>query len=333
MNLPHPRRLPGLLISLLGLAALARADTAPAPAGGALLHPAAVIQISATPGKFDFLEIDRPRHRLLAAHEKAGTADFIDLDTRELLARVQTGPAVHIVSDPKTGNYFISASDDKKVVVVDGTTFKIINEIPTPGELDALVFDPANRRVFVTNDEGSHVWVIDADAQKLVGTIDIPGAPEYMLYDAAADRIYLNIKATNQVLTIDPNAATVVASWSTEPAHKPHGLGFDPVTRRLFSAGNNGKLAVIDLRSGRVIAVADIATGVDQAVFDPTTRRIYCATGLKLSVVQETDDGAQFLGNVAAPATGKNVAVDLPSGEVWTTYTDGANSYAKSWRP
>ncbi len=305
----------------------------PSPASDMLLHPGPTMEIPYATGKFDFLEIDGSRRRLLAAHEKSGTADFFDLGTYKLLARVDTGPAVHIATDPQTGNYFVSASEEKKVVEVDGTTFKALRDIPTDGELDAIVFDPKNRKVYVTNDEGSHVWAIDADTAKVVSTINIPGAPEYMIYDSKLDRIYLNIKTLNEIVVIDPGTDSIVAQWPTAPATSPHGLAFDPETERLFSAGANGELAVVDTGTGKVIASVEFAKGVDQAVFDPSTKRVYCACTGQMSVMQETSDGAKFLGNVASAKTAKNVAVDPVTHAVWTTFTDGANSYVKSWRP
>jgi YVTN family beta-propeller protein len=305
----------------------------PAPADDLLLHPKNVLEIPGATGKFDFLEVDGPRDRLLAAHEKDGTADFFNLKTDELLARVKTGPAVHVAVDPQTGTYYVSASDEKKIVIVDGSTFKVLGEIPTEGELDALVFDPKNRHLYITNDESTHVWAIDVATNKVVATIDIPGAPEYMIYDRKADRFYLNIKATNEIVVIDPNANKLVAHWPVAPAIQPHGLAFDPKTGRLFSAGANGKLAIVETKSGRVIGSANIATGVDQAVFDPFTKRIYCASGYLLSVVQETANGAMLLGDVLASPTAKNVAIDPHTHRVWTTFTVGKNSYAKSWAP
>ena len=37
------------------------------------------------------------------------------------------------------------------------------------------------------------------------------------------------------------------------------------------------------------------------------------------------------VGDVNTAATAKNVAVDQQSGAVWTTYTDGKSSFARSW--
>ena len=296
-----------------------------------LLRPAAVVRIPESKGKFDFLEVDPGNRRLLAAHEKDGTADFIDLDSSQLITRMKVGPAVHIALVPELGKYFISCSDEKFIAVVDAATLQQTGTIPMEGELDALILDPKNHRLYVANDEGTHVWAVDPATQRVTGTIDIPGAPEYMIYDAGADRIYLNIKPKDEMVVIDPNANAVVAHWSTPVS--PHGLAFDSVTGRLFSAGLKGPLAVMDAKTGKTIATVPIAEMVDQIAFDPATRRVYCACANFMSVVQETDGGAVLLGTVATAATAKNVAVDPLTHEVWTTFTDGVNSYAKAWRP
>jgi DNA-binding beta-propeller fold protein YncE len=297
-----------------------------------VLVAGATVKIPGSKGGFDFLEVDPGRHRLLAAHEGDDTADLVDLETNTLITRVKiAGAPVHLATDAKTGRYFVSAQGGKRVVVVDGSTLKETGSIPMEGPLDAILFVPASRRLYVANDDGSRVWVVDADAQKLVGSITIPGAPEYMVYDPGADRLYVNIKTTSEVVAIDPKANTVAARWPTAPATHPHGLAFDPDSGRLFSAGDNGKLAVIDVKTGKVVAVADITPKVDQIAFDPGTRRVYCAGSDRLSVVQETADGAVVLGSVKTAASARNVAVDTKTHAVWTTYSDGVNAYAQSW--
>jgi len=290
------------------------------------------VKIPDSKGKFDFLEVDPDRHRLLAAHESDDTADLIDLETNKVIARLKIGGApVHVATDAKTGRYFVSAQEGKRIAVVDGSTLKETGSIAMDGPLDAILFIPATRRLYAANDDGTHVWVVDVDAQKVVGSVTIPGPPEYMVYDASAGRIYLNIKTTDEVVVIDPNTNTVVAHWPTAPAKSPHGLAFDPASGRLFSAGGNGKLAVIDVKTGKVVGAADVTEKVDQIAFDPSTRRIYCAGPNQMSVLQETAGGAAPLGSVKTAATAKNVTVDPKTHAVWTTYTDGVNSYAQSW--
>ena len=305
----------------------------PAAENTPLLTAAATVLIENSKGKFDFLDVDNVNHVLLAAHEKDETSDFIDLNSNKLVARVKTGPAVHIALVPTLNQYFVSASSDKKVIVLDQKTLKQVGEIPTEGELDAIIYNPKNQKVYVTNDESTHVYVIDPKTQKVTATIDIPSAPEYMVYDEATDKIYLNLKEENAIAVIDPVSNKMTSLWPVAPATGPHGLAFNPLTNHLFVAGANGKLAVLDSKTGKVIGSTSIVEKVDQNVFDPITRRIYCAGPGFMSVVQETDSGFEFLGNVPTAETAKNVAVDPENHVIWTTYTDGTNSYAKSWRP
>ena len=208
------------LFALMLAGALAAKESPP-------LVPGAEIKLAGSKGKFDFLNVDPVRHRLLAAHEKDETADFFDLDSNTLLARVKTGPAVCVVLDSKTGNYFVSVQDDKRIALIDSATLKETGSIAVEGETDAILFDPKDNRLYVTHDNGKSVWAIDMDSQKVVATIAIPGAPECMDYDSTTDRIYLNIKDTNEVAVIDVKTNAVVDHWPTAPAVGPHGLAFD----------------------------------------------------------------------------------------------------------
>ena len=286
------------------------------------LVPGAVIEVTGSHGKFDFLEIDEANHRLLGSHTADGTVDMFDLTTNRLLARSATGAAQHTAFDPRSDKYFASVSEPKQVAIIDAKTFKVTNTIPTDGPLDGIVFDPKNRCVYAAHDNGKEVWVVSADTEKIVAMVAIPGPP---------DRIYLNIKTTDEVVVIDPAQNAVVAHWPTAPAKGPHGLALDAANGRLFSAGNNGQLVVIEIASGHVIGSVAITPKVDQIAFDPGLRRVYCAASDTMSVVQANQDGAVLLGNVASAPGAKNVAVDAKTHAVWVTYTDGKNAYAKSW--
>ena len=325
------RSTPGRIF-LLALLALPLGRLSFGASAPPLLVDGPVITLPDSAGKFDFLEIDAARHRLLAAHEKDDTADFIDLTTLKVITRLKLGSVVHIITDPETGRYFVSAQGEQTMIALEGDTLKEIGRVKLPGELDALVLVPRHHRVYAAHDNGSHLWAIDTQTLAPEGEVVIPGAPEYVTYDSAADRIYLNIKTTDEVVVIDPGTNQITAHWPTAPAKSPHGIALDAARGRLYVAGGNGIAVALDLASGQVVSSTEIAKAVDQAAFDPKANRLYCAGAEKLSVVQVSDAGLTLLGHVATNATAHNVAVDHATGDVWTTYTDGKKAFAKSWK-
>jgi YVTN family beta-propeller protein len=296
------------------------------------LDPAGSVEIAQSSGKFDFLRIDSKRQRLLAAHEKDGTSDFIDLRKNALITRIKVGAAVDTAMDPESNFYYVSVQEEERVAVIDAATLKEVNSIKMKGPTDAIIYEPKNHMVYVTHDEGADVWVIDPKAAKVVATVAVPGVPEFMVYDESTDRIYLNIKNKDVVAVIDPATNKVVARWPTAPAAQPHGLALDTVNRRIFSAGGNGKLVVIDTKTGSVTDAIDIVPKVDQIAFGASSGLVYCAGADKMSVVRTTGGKVQLLGDVTTAATARNVAVDPATQAVWTTYTDGKSSFAKSWK-
>lgn len=202
------------------------------------------------------------------------------------------------------------------------------NQIPTGGSIDAVAFDSKLGRLYADRADNGQVVVIDGQTRKILTNIAVGGDLEFIVYDPVSDRIYQNVTSTNIVAVIDPKTNAVVASWPAAPAQQLRGLAVDGATHRLFTAGGNGKLAVIDTTSGSVIAVVGIAPGVDQIDFDPGTKRIYCASGTGLlSVVQETDAGVQSLGDVTVPRHAHTLAVDPTTHNVWISYGAADNDY------
>ena len=281
------------------------------------------------PGGFDWMLVDQSQHRLYAAHGGTKTLVVLNLKTQEI-RQINAGDVAGVAVDTPGGKVF-TGGGDQKVVVLSNATLAKIGEIPVTGPVDDIKYDPKNDRVYADHDDGAEVWVINAKTDKLVGTVPIAGAPEAMVYDAETDRLYQNVKPADCVDVINPATGKVTAIWTTVPAHSPHGLVLDPVSGRLFSAGGNGILAVLDRRTGKVAASVAIAPGTDQIAFDPGTRRIYCAGRGFISVVQETASGVRLLGNVPSPKRAHTIAVDTATGAVWVSYSDAGGSYLQKF--
>ncbi len=303
--------------------------TAAAAFAQAPLTASQPITVPGGPGGFDWMLVDQARHRLYAAHGGTKTLAVLDLKTQKL-QQIAVGEVSGAAVDASDSKVFVACGDNK-VVVLDNDTLRKTAEIAVPGPVDDIKLDPKSDMVYADHDDGAEVWVINAKTNTLVSSIPVAGAPEAMAYDASSDRLYQNIKPADTIDVIDPATNTVTAIWKTAPASSPHGLVLDSSSNRLFSAGGNGMLAVVDPKTGRVTASVTIAPGTDQIAFDLKRQRVYCASRGFISVVQETADGARILANVPAPRGAHTLAVDSATGAVWISYSNPTGSYLEKF--
>jgi DNA-binding beta-propeller fold protein YncE len=324
-----------------GLAALSAFAMLPGLAAGKpLLTPKAPLKVPGGPGGWDWMLVDAPRHRLLASHPGTKTLAVLDLKRTDMknagtdaLTQVPTGVAINGIAVDAADNKLFTAGGGGKVIVFDNTTLVKTGEIALTGPGDDIVLDPKTDTLYVCHDDGSEDWMVDAKTNVLTGSVAIAGAPEYVAYDAGMDRLYQNIKPANVTQVINPATHTVEASWPTAPMTSPHGLAIDAKTGHVFAAGQ-GKVVMLDQKSGKVLASTDIAPGyVDQIAFDEGNKRLYCACGDAgaISVVGETDTGLTLLGTVPTHAKSHTLAVDPATHAVWISYTDATNSYLQQY--
>ncbi|MFI5389369.1 MAG: YncE family protein [Candidatus Eremiobacterales bacterium] len=311
--------------------------TATVPPGAGALIASPPVVVPRSPGYFDYMTVDGDYRRLLVAHADSDQLAIIDVDAGTVIQAVDLGNntgGAGVAVDTRDGKYFVGTAANR-VVDINRKNMVLQQYITLPGPVDAIVFDPKNDTLYADEDHGSHVWAIDAKHDKLVASIALPGDPEYVDYDPVSNRVYQNIKpAPSLVVAIDPGSNTIAARWPVAPAVSLHGLAIDSASGRVFSVGLNGKLAVIDVKTGAIVTEVDVAGRVDQIAFDPATKRVYCPSGSGvLTVVQETDAGASVLDTITVPRGTHSLAVDPKTHDVWISYGAPDGDYVEKLIP
>lgn len=321
--------LPAVLAFISAAAGASSGAETPAP-----LTAQPPVLVPRTPGYFDYMEVDDRLRRLLVAHSGSRTLDVIDMISGTVLRQVDVGESHGIAVDGKDGKYFVGTSRDPMVVVVGRKFMVKDDQIAIPGPVDAIAFDSKNDMLYADRRDNGQIVAINGKTNKVYTSIAVGGDLEYLAYDPASDRLYQNVYSNGMVVVIDPNTNSVVATWRAAPASQLTGLAVDGATHRVFTAGANGKLAVLDSTSGELIAAVDIAPHVDQIAIDPGRRRVYCASGTGLlSVVQETDTGAELVADITVPRHAHSLAVDPTTHAVWISYGAADNDYVMKLVP
>ena len=290
------------------------------------------VHVSNVPKGFDLLAIDSQKHRLLAAHTKAGTLSIIDLNERQPLAEVPVGEAADVAVDKADNDYLVSTT--KGVVLVDRTTLKKAAEIPTEGPADAVAFDTKDDLLFVGHDDAKEIWVMDPRQRRVVSHIAISGAPEIMQIDPSTRRLYVNIKTENKVAVIDLRTDKVTAYWSTDPTVSPHGLALDMSSRRLFVAGRSEFVSIFSLDSGKKLGTIDVGPGhIDQIAYDPVNDTLYCPDNGRLIVVTDASRHPTVSQSLAIPKKTHSATLDPQTRAVWIAYADSHGSFVRPLSP
>jgi len=282
-------------------------------------------------GHFDFMNIDAGNRLVFACHPGKSSFAVVDLKTGRV-ADVPASVEVNGISADSKGHRVFAAGPGNTLVRFDSRTWAKTGSLALSGPGDCVQYDAKRGLVYVDNDDGTNLWVVDPASMKIKQTIAIKEAPEYMEVDNGRGRIFQAIKSTSTVQVIDPDKAAVVSEWKLGDVTSPHGLALDRRAGRIFVAGRNGKLAVLDAATGKLLSTLDIVKGSDQIAYDEGLHRLYIPGAASIEVLEMSGDSGTVIGSVPVASDCHRVAIDPETHDVWVAYSDKTNSYVQKFK-
>jgi DNA-binding beta-propeller fold protein YncE len=269
-------------------------------------------------GGWDYVTADPDGNRLFLSR---GThAMVIDLGRDTVVGDIPNTAGIHGVAlAPELNRGFTSNGRDSSVTIFDYKTLAPIAVVKIPGRNpDAILYDPATKRVFTFNGGTSNATAIDATNGTVVGTVDLGGKPETAVSDGG--KVYANIEDKSEIAVFDPRTLAVLARWPLAPCEEPSGLAIDRVHQRLFAGCGNKTMAVVDMRTGKVVATPAVGSGVDAAGFDPGTQLAFTSNGEgTITVVHEdTPDKYTVVETVPTQRGARTMAVNPKTHRLYT---------------
>jgi DNA-binding beta-propeller fold protein YncE len=214
------------------------------------------------------------------------------------------------------------------VTIFDLKTLKVLGQVKTGLNPDAIIYDPVSRRVFAFNGRSADATAIDAASGTVAGTIPLGGKPEFAVFDPEAKRIYCNLEDKSEVAAIDADAHSVAATWPIAPGEGASGMAIDLKNHRLFLGCDNKLMVMMNSQDGKVVATVPIGQGVDANAFDPATGLAFSSNG-EGTVTIAHEDGPDKLTVVQTLTTtrgAKTMALDPKTHQIYL----GAAEYEKA---
>src|ERR1700751_3791202 len=116
--------------------------------------------VPGTKGGLAFLQVDQQLHRLLADHTGNKSLDVFILPDGKLIKILAPGASQGVALDLAHDSYYVTVSDQKKLVEVDRSALDVSGSVDLPGPPDALSYFPKTGMVYVDRDDGEDLWVI-----------------------------------------------------------------------------------------------------------------------------------------------------------------------------
>src|SRR5579864_2971030 len=218
-------------------------------------------------GGWDYVYVDSDARRVYISH---GTHTVVmDADTYAVVGDIPDTQGVHgiaIASD--LGRGFTSNGRSNDVTIFDLKTLKVIGNVKTDVNPDAILYEPVTKRVFTFNGGsrngggGKNATAINAADGTVLGTIDLRGKPEFSAADGKGS-VYANNEDSSEIHHIDAATLKELHHWPLAPCKSPSGLAMDVKNRRTFSVCDEKVMAVVNVDTGKVVATPAICEGPD----------------------------------------------------------------------
>jgi len=242
---------------------------------------------SAVTGHFDHMTVDLSSHRLFVTPEGYNSVIVFDDASGKILHVIKGIGVPHAVLFRSDLNrLYVTDGQPGALKIYDGKTYRLLKSITLLTHTDSVKYDPATKYLYiVTGGKQAHqshtmIAVVDTTSEKLLGEIPVDGdAVEAMAIESNGARLYVNNTARNRVDVLDRKTRKVIASWPITLGHDNTSMALDEARHRLFVGCRSGSLVIFNTQTGKELGSLPMETGVDDMIFDPSTRRIYASCG------------------------------------------------------
>jgi ribosomal protein L24E len=201
------------------------------------------------------------------------------------------GGTDYIVAEAGTGRVFVSRQTH--VMVVDGSTGKVLGDIPNTPRMHGIGLAPKYNHGFTTNGGDSSVTMFDLKTLAFIKKIPVKvGGLDGIMYDEADDKIILtNHSKPGTAVAIDPNTGDITGTALLED-DAPEGAVSDGKGRIFVNNEGKNTIQVIDAKTMKATASWKIepCDGPTGIAFDKKSNRIFAGCSKK-SVVVDASTG------------------------------------------
>jgi DNA-binding beta-propeller fold protein YncE len=116
---------------------------------------------------------------------------------------------------------------------------------------------------------------------------------------------------------LDAKTNQVMETWPVTGCESPSGLAYDGDHARLFAVCDGNKMAVVDAKTGKVLALPKIGDGPDAAGYDAKDQLAFSSNGDGSLTIVDAKNGYKPLQTVETPKGARTMAYDAQTDRVY----------------
>lgn len=274
----------------------------------------------ASTGFWDYIAVNR--NKLYVSHSTQ--VNILNKENGDSVGIIPNTTGVHgIAFDNELNKGYTSNGRLNNVTVFDLTTNRILTQIPTGLNPDAIFYDEYSKKIITCNGRSNSLSIIDPVTDKVADTIALSGKPETAVSDGAG-KVFVNIENKSSISEINMKTLRLENTWSIAPGESPSGLSIDRKTKRLFAGCDNKMLVVLNAENGSVVSIPSIGDGCDGTAFDPVLNYVYSSNAEgTLTIIKEiSKDRYEVIENITTKRGARTLAVDHETHTVYLPTAD-----------
>ncbi len=216
---------------------------------------------------------------VLGLSSGGGAVAVMDADTLKEIARLPGGVFPDgIAFDPKNRRVFVSDELGSAVSAIDADTNRLSTRIAAGGEVGNVQYESLTEKLYAPIQSRNELAVFDPRKDIRVAAYALPGCqhPHGLALAPGAAIGYVACDANDVLLTLDLTTGKLLGHLAV--GHDPDVLAIDPVAKRLYVAGESGKLSTFDIAApASPVALGDIFVGNDahSVAVDSVSHQLY----------------------------------------------------------
>jgi DNA-binding beta-propeller fold protein YncE len=159
---------------------------------------------------------------------------------------------------------------------------------------------------------------LDTGRMRMIRTMTLKPALEYAVRDGAS--LFVNNEDRGEIETVDTARGAAGTAIALPGCEGPTGLALDKAHGRLIADCANGKAAIVDIRTRRLVGLVDIGHGPDAVIVDPARKLAFipCGKDGVLDILSiASADKVERVGRVGTEPGARTGALDPATGVIY----------------